>query len=69
MNIAKMVEMVDRDTLYELLSEWERRVKEEDAPAIQTLYALLRTEIDREYEKEREAYAQAYEDYADDYMD
>lgn len=66
MNIAKMANILDRETLYEVLADWEARLKDGQAEhgqeALALLYRLLTVEVDREYEREREAYRGAYEE-------
>lgn len=62
MNLAKLAEMVDPETLHEIMSEVKRRVQEEDADPTALLAKLLMMELDRQYEQER---AIQYEDYID----
>lgn len=66
MNVAKLAEMVDPETLSEIMSEVKRRAKDEDADPVALLARLLMMELDRQYEQER---AMQCEEYVDDYMD
>lgn len=65
MNVAKLAEMVDPETLSEIMSEVKRRVQDEDADPVALLARLLMMELDRQYEQEHEARAMQYEDYLD----
>ena len=66
MNITQMADIIDRDTLYEVLADWEGRIKDGQVEygheALALLYRLLTVEVDREYERERESYRVRYEE-------
>lgn len=66
MNVTKLAEMVDPETLSEIMSEVKRRVQDEDADPVALLARLLMMELDRQYEQER---TMQCEEYVDDYMD
>lgn len=66
MNVTKLAEMVDPETLSEIMSEVKRRVQDEDADPVALLARLLMMELDRQYEQDR---AMQCEEYVDDYMD
>lgn len=65
MKIALMADIIDRETLHEVLADWEGRLADGHAEtateAVALLRRLLTTECEREYEREREAYHEAYE--------
>ncbi len=64
MNVAKLVEAIDRDALYEILSDWQRRVEEEGWDALPLLLGMLAAEVDRQYEQDRAN--EAYEAWGDE---
>lgn len=61
MNIENLKQMVDEETLYEIMSEVKRRVQDEDADPTALLARLLMLELDRQYEQEREQERETYE--------